>query len=146
MSCLKRVALLTKMAVVCQFFKKDLLSAMSAIDDLYNANQLNLQAFALVPAFIVGVGLFWGTSNIFQVLTTKRIQRTVVVHRSMRGLLRDVERLLTCSKGFPREGYLSLDEVGLLTVYVFNLLRLLGIHSSRFDRRYIRALLYCSKF
>ncbi len=115
---------------------------MSAIDDLYNANQLNLQAFALVPAFIAGVGLFWGASNIFQVLTTKRVQRTVVVHSCMRGLLRDVERLLTCSKGFTREGYLSLDEIGLLAVYVFNLLRLLEIHSSRFDRRCINVLLH----
>ncbi|KAG5185626.1 ATP synthase regulation protein NCA2-domain-containing protein [Tribonema minus] len=79
------------------------LSAMEAIDDLYNANQLNLQLLASLPALIVVAGTYFVARNVFFAIMSRRLEPTAIVHAGMRGALREVERALTNSSAFSRQ-------------------------------------------
>jgi len=43
-----------------QFIKKELLVAMSAIEDLMDANNFNFRVMATVPAFLLAAGGIYG--------------------------------------------------------------------------------------
>jgi nuclear control of ATPase protein 2 len=77
-----------------QFTKKELLVAMEAIDDLFNANKVNLQIFAVIPALFTTYLLYRGVTYVVGVAASRRIYSTAGVHSALRKLLRDIERLL----------------------------------------------------
>ncbi|CAN0277095.1 unnamed protein product, partial [Phaeothamnion confervicola] len=83
-----------------QFIKKELLVSMQAIDDLYHANQVNLQLLAVVPAVLVVAILHFLLRNVFVTVASRRLAPTALVHQAMRTSVRDMERLLTASRGF----------------------------------------------
>lgn len=83
-----------------QFMKKEMMVAMSTLDDLYNANQVNLQLLAVFPAVLVGLGFYFVLTNIWHSIVSKRVAPTAMVHQAMRSSLREVERLLTCRYDF----------------------------------------------
>jgi len=77
-----------------QFLKLEMLATMEAVDDLYGANQINLQLLASIPALLasfffirLSLRLLWATS-------TRRIATEEYIHSKMREHLREVERNL----------------------------------------------------
>ncbi|CAM9391469.1 unnamed protein product [Chrysoparadoxa australica] len=128
------------MLIQSQFIKKELMVAMRAIDDLYNANQVNLQLFAVFPAFLFSLLVYLGIKNIFYTVSSRRFEPTAMVHTSMRQALREVERLLTNSSGMRDGGELSQQELGWLALRLQALQALLSQNASRFDRGLRRRL------
>jgi len=77
-----------------QFIKKELLVAMEAIDDLFNANKVNLQFLAVIPAIFSTYFLYRLSVIVVASVMSRRISSTAGAHASLRKILRDVERLL----------------------------------------------------
>jgi len=109
--------------VQVQFLKLVLLATLEAIDDLYGANQINLQLLASIPAILVsffilrlGLRLIWATS-------TRRIATEESIHSKMRYHLRQIERtyLLQSSPN----GTLSILGQGRIAFEVWRLARTL---------------------
>ncbi|OQR80963.1 hypothetical protein ACHHYP_16955 [Achlya hypogyna] len=99
------------MLIQIQFIKKELMVAMKAIDELMDANQLNLQMMATVPMFLAAGGVYALVSRLssyviafavaltsastFVRFTSSRIyDDPATVASTMRYTLRDIERLL----------------------------------------------------
>jgi len=83
-----------------QFVKKELLVAMQAIDDLVNANQVNLQLLAVMPVIMIG---FVVSSGVKALLTATRsfnrgssrlVQTKQMVRRNLKNGFRTLERQL----------------------------------------------------
>ncbi len=74
---------------------------MEAIDDLFNANKVNLQLFAVIPALFLTYGLYRVTIYLVGALASRRISNTSGVHGSLRRTLRDIERLLILAPRLP---------------------------------------------
>lgn len=81
-----------------QFLKKELLVAMQAIDELFNANQVNLQLLAVTPAilllFVIQISSKMVVSGIKSSSRGKFIESTSAVYRDLRHGVRDLEKLL----------------------------------------------------
>ena len=95
-----------------QFVKKELLEAMQAIDELFNANQVNLQLLAVTPA-ILSLFFVQGLSRtvISVVKNSSRgrfVESTGVVHRELRTAMRSLERLLCMTQELPTTPVLRL--------------------------------------
>jgi len=128
-----------------QFVKKELLVAMQAIDELFNANQVNLQLLAVTPA-------------IFSIILIQQIARTVVaaaksssrgrfiesttaVQRELRSGMRECERMLSTSPGYHRnENSTSSLELGRLMSVLHRLQCVLVLNSSHFDDLSLRQI------
>jgi nuclear control of ATPase protein 2 len=87
-----------------QFVKKELLVAMQAIDELFNANQVNLQLLAVTPA-ILAIIAFQVLGRLVTAIVKassrgRGIESLAAVHRDIRHGLRDMERLLLMSSAF----------------------------------------------
>lgn len=97
-----------------QFVKKELLVAMQAIDELFNANQVNLQLLAVTPAILAVLGL-----QVMGRLVTSAVKATTkgggtmmesaaAVYRDVKLHLREIERVLVNS-----EAYRTVDVRGI---------------------------------
>lgn len=81
-----------------QFIKKELMVAMGAIDELMNANQLNLQILATIPTFLVFGGMYRLVKEAFSMIYRRTSERLTYdsseIAAFLRNNLRDIERLL----------------------------------------------------
>jgi len=76
-----------------QFIKKELMNAMSAIDELMDSNEINFRLGAILPAFMV----IYGVNGVFRYLRyalLKLGKSREQTHESIRQILLDIERLL----------------------------------------------------
>lgn len=89
-----------------QFVKKELLVAMQAIDELFNANQVNLQLLAVTPAILAVFGLqVMGRLLTSAVKATTKgggtmIESAAAVYRDVKLHLREIERVLVNSEAY----------------------------------------------
>jgi nuclear-control-of-ATPase protein 2 len=99
-----------------QFVKKELLVAMQAIDDLVNANQVNLQLLAVMPVIMIG---FVVSSGIKALLTTARsfnrgssrlVQTKQMVRRDLKNGFRTLERQLLVNAREVSPGTAASDQ------------------------------------
>jgi hypothetical protein len=131
-----------------QFVKKELLVAMQAIDELFNANQVNLQLMAVTPAifglmFIQTIGRT--TYNILKASSRGRLMKSSsVVYASFRAVIKDIERLLVLSPNFSvtdqKVNVLSNVELGRLLSLLYRLHSLLLYNSSYLNTSQLRLL------
>ncbi|GMI06811.1 hypothetical protein TrLO_g6169 [Triparma laevis f. longispina] len=77
-----------------QFLKKELLTAMDAMDDLMEANEFNLRVSSMVPAFIGMYSLSWFFKKVYYSVGPGGRQSREVVYESFRNIVLDIERLL----------------------------------------------------
>ncbi|ETW01566.1 hypothetical protein, variant [Aphanomyces invadans] len=86
------------MLIQIQFIKKELMVAMKAIDELMDANQLNMQMMATLPMFVVAGGIYVVISKtsrlLYQFTSSAMYEDPKSVASQMRYALRDIERLL----------------------------------------------------
>lgn len=128
-----------------QFVKKELLVAMQAIDELFNANQVNLQLLAVTPA-VLSVALL--QILLRTTLTTIRsstkgrfVESTWAVHKELRSGMRSLEKLLSLSAAYNSvTGDLTPSERGQMMSVLYRLQNSLVLHSSRFDDASLRLL------
>ena len=85
---------IVRMSIIeMQFIKKELMNAMSAIDELMDSNEINFRLGAILPAFM----LFYGASRIFEYLRyalLKLGKSREQSYAAIRQTLLDIERLL----------------------------------------------------
>ncbi|KAF0682429.1 Aste57867_25442 [Aphanomyces stellatus] len=86
------------MLIQIQFIKKELMVAMKAIDELMDANQLNMQMMATLPMFVAVGGAYVGVTKasrlLYQFTSSAIYDDPKTVAAQMRYTLRDIERLL----------------------------------------------------
>lgn len=121
-----------------QFVKKELLVAMQAIDELFNANQVNLQLLAITPAVLSILSLqILSKTFIVALRATSRgrvAESASAIHRDLRDCVRDVERSLSLSTGFNEgEALLSSIQLGKLLSALHRLQSILVVNSTIFD-------------
>jgi hypothetical protein len=121
-----------------QFVKKELLMAMQGLDQLFSANQVNLQLMAVTPAVMLLLLSQSVTRMVYNaVVSSSRgrfVESSVVVYRELRGRLRALERALVASIGS------SSDEQGFLLSSLYRVHRLLLVNSVHFERHQIKQL------
>ncbi|CAM9696972.1 unnamed protein product [Laminaria digitata] len=138
------------------FLKKELLHAMEAIDELFQANQVTLRLISVVPAALVILGVVRGSKSFVHAASSRRLEPTTLVHRSMRASVRKMERLLTSSRrerdwfvgdqdldgelGAASRSLLSNEETGKLAFHLHELQTTLRQNNSRFEARTRRGL------
>jgi len=121
-----------------QFVKKELLVAMQAIDELFNANQVNLQLLAITPAVLSILSLqILSKTFIVALRATSRgrvAESASAIHRDLRDCVRDVERSLSLSNGFnDGDALLSSIQLGKLLSALHRLQSILVVNSTIFD-------------
>eukprot|EP00956_Cyclotella_meneghiniana_P039884 scaffold181853_cov36-Cyclotella_meneghiniana.AAC.1 len=82
------------MLIQIQQLKADLLQAMDQIDNLVDANRLNVQLVASIPAVLI---LFWGTRALFLLWSNVRMKDLRLpkdVHAEMSDYLKSMEEVL----------------------------------------------------
>ncbi|EQC28707.1 hypothetical protein SDRG_13580 [Saprolegnia diclina VS20] len=130
------------MLIQIQFIKKELMVAMKAIDELMDANQLNLQMMATVPMFLVAGGVYALVSRLsstFLRFTSARIyDDPATVATTMRYTLRDIERLLnmqntSAAASHSANASLGVRDLGLLVVLLNDLRSLYDRNRGYFD-------------
>ena len=84
-----------------QLLKTELLKAMGALDDLVDANRLNVQLLASVPALLLLAAGSRGSFALLHVLRTRGLRSMRQVHLEMGDVLRRLERCLILA-GAPR--------------------------------------------
>ncbi|CAM9144905.1 unnamed protein product [Scytosiphon promiscuus] len=135
------------------FLKKELLHLMEAIDELFRANQVTLKLISVVPAALLIFAVVKVSTPFVHAVSSRRWEPTALVHRSMRGSLREMERLLTSSRGFVGRrglgdepmgvaslGLLEDQEMGKMALHLHKLQTTLRLNGSRFDSRTRRKL------
>jgi len=118
--------------------KKELLVAMQAIDELFNANQVNLQLLAITPAVLSILSLqILSKTFIVALRATSRgrvAESASAIHRDLRDCVRDVERSLSLSNGFNEgDALLSSIQLGKLLSALHRLQSILVVNSTIFD-------------
>jgi len=87
-----------------QFVKKELLVAMQAIDDLFNANQVNLQLLAITPAVLSIIALNIVYKTLLGVVRAtsqgRKVESSVVIYGELREGIRQLERVLLMSESY----------------------------------------------
>jgi nuclear-control-of-ATPase protein 2 len=131
-----------------QFVKKELLVAMQAIDDLFNANQVNLQLLAITPAVLSVLALNVLTKTLWAAVWAtsrgKTVESSAAISRELRNALRSVERvLLLCVRGNTSTALgsdteasgkeLSSEDMGRILSGVHRMQGLLVVNSNLFD-------------
>ncbi|CBJ27434.1 conserved unknown protein [Ectocarpus siliculosus] len=136
------------------FLKKELLHSMQAIDELFQANQVTLRLISVIPAALLLFAVAKVSGPFVHAASSRRLEPTTAVHRSMRASLREIERLLTSSRGFvgshepvgeeaegfASRGLLQDEEMGKLALHMHELQTTLRQNASRFDSRARRRL------
>jgi hypothetical protein len=142
-----------------QFVKKELLVAMQAIDDLFNANQVNLQLLAITPAVLSILALNVLTKTLWAAVRAtsrgKTVESSAAISRELRNALRAVERVLLLSvsgstpvgaqsvPGIDTNGSgkeLSPEDLGRMLSGVHRMQGLLVVNSNLFDASIRRQL------
>lgn len=117
-----------------QFMKKEGLVAMQAIDELFNANQVNLQLLAVTPAVLALFSVQALVKTVLQAVKSasrgKQVESITVVHRDLRKLMREVERLLSSNS---TESTLDATSLGKLLSMLYRMQSMLALHSNSFD-------------
>lgn len=117
-----------------QFLKKELLVAMETIDQLYNANQVNLQLLAITPAVLTILGIQRISQGIMTIAKTISRGRAVAsnsaVQVEIRGIVREIERLLMLPAQSSEPAAISATESGRLLSLLYRLQLLLVLHST----------------
>lgn len=128
-----------------QFIKKELLVAMEAIDDLFNANKVNLQFLAVIPALFTTYFLYRFLLYLVVAVMSRKVSSTSGAYASLRRIMRDVERLLIMSPRHQpgemrsREGDQLIDTVlddksmGLLVFLLYDFQSTLRQNAARLD-------------
>jgi len=123
-----------------QFVKKELLVAMQAIDELFNANQVNLQLLAITPAVLSILSLqVLSKSFIVALRATSRgrvAESASAIHRDLRDCVRGIERSLSLSDGFNESSssaVLGSIQLGQLLSALHRLQSILFVNSTIFD-------------
>jgi nuclear-control-of-ATPase protein 2 len=133
----------TLVLIQLQFVKKELLVAMQAIDDLFNANQVNLQLLAITPAVLSILSLQILSRTLLTALRAtsrgRKVESSAAVHMELREGLRTAERLLYLSDGFD-SGPVDAATMGQLLSSLYRLQSTLVSHSSFFDAHLLRQL------
>ncbi|CAM9267073.1 unnamed protein product [Ectocarpus sp. 6 AP-2014] len=153
-------------ARIATFLKKELLHSMQAIDELFQANQASAGALliSVIPAALLLFAVAKVSGPFVHAASSRRLEPTTAVHRSMRASLREIERLLTYAtttdlttttcrgfvgshepvgeeaEGFASRGLLQDEEMGKLALHVHELQTTLRQNASRFDSRTRRRL------
>ena len=127
-----------------QFVKKELLVAMQAIDDLFNANQVNLQLLAITPAVLSIISLNIISKTLFAVcraiLRGKTVSSSAVIQRDLREGVRSVERVLLLNDK-TNSGSNLLDPTvaaisdGRVLSGLYRVQNILSVNSNFFERR-----------
>lgn len=96
-----------------QFVKKELLVAMQAIDELFNANQVNLQLLAVTPAILAIVALqvlarlvtsaVKAASRAGGSSSSMMMESAAAVSRDVKNAIREMERLLVNSAAYHQQ-------------------------------------------
>jgi hypothetical protein len=130
-----------------QFVKKELLVAMQAIDDLFNANQVNLQLLAITPAVLSVLALYVLTKTLWAAVRATSRGKTVESAAALNAL-RSVERVLllavsnntsTAAGSVTRSDTeasgkeLSPEDMGRILSGVHRMQGLLVVNSNLFD-------------
>lgn len=128
-----------------QFVKKELLVAMQAIDELFNANQVNLQLLSVTPAVLVMLSLQILSRTLMAVVRATARGRVVesasAVFRELRMNMRRIEQLLCLSDGYNQlNAVMSEEELGQLMSILHRVQNLLVVNSSQFDRHLLKQL------
>lgn len=139
-----------------QFVKKELLVAMQAIDELFNANQVNLQLLSVTPAILAVVSLqIISRTLIAAIRATSRgriVESSAAVHKELRDYMRQIERLVVLAENFDSEkatNHLQIDapsaelnivELGKLLSTLFRIQNILVVNASHFDAGLIKQL------
>jgi len=141
-----------------QFVKKELLVAMQAIDELFNANQVNLQLLAVTPAILaIFATQIFGRTVISAIKSSSRgkaLDTTAAVHRDLRSSMRELERALTLSPAYHSSSeYIAtnftvdfsnetfgIEERGHLLSILFRVQWLLAVSSSNFESVHLKRL------
>ena len=125
-----------------QFVKKELLVSMQAIDELFNANQVNLQLLAVTP---VVVGIFaiqiFGKAALTLVTNSSRgrlVESRKAVYGSIRARLRNLERVIVMSPYYESSMPLSPAELGRYLCLLYRLQTILALNSSHFDNQVLK--------
>ena len=123
--------------------KKEMLSAMMAIDDLLNANQLHLQVLAITPAIIVFYWLynFYQTRHNFirQALQLEMVQKESQSIRSVYHELFIQLKEIDCMLLFSERndvGGLTTQAFGKLLTKVYSLLHLITCHETTLSKKH----------
>lgn len=87
-----------------QFVKKELLVAMQAIDDLFNANQVNLQLLAITPAVLSLVSLNIISKTLLGAFRAtsrgRKVESSTAIQKELREGIRAIEMVLLLSSTF----------------------------------------------
>lgn len=122
-----------------QFIKKELMVAMGAIDELMNANQLNLQILATIPTFLVFGGMYRLIKEGFYMIYKRTSERlsydSSEIAAFLRNNLRDIERLLNKQNRTTPAGeeqMLGARDLGLMILLLHQLRDLFEEYRSHF--------------
>jgi nuclear-control-of-ATPase protein 2 len=134
-----------------QFVKKELLVAMQAIDDLFNANQVNLQLLAITPAVLSIVSLNIVSKTLIAAFRAtsrgKKVESSAAINRELREGVRAIERVLFLFHGNEEgsfnssgQGELSLEECGRVLSSLYKMQGILVMNNNFFESSVLRQL------
>jgi hypothetical protein len=122
-----------------QFLKKELLVAMETIDQLFNANQVNLQLLAITPAILTILCIQKLSQGIMTIAKTfsrgRAVASSSAVQVEIREAIREVERLLILPSELSDKTSHNrrATEDGRLLSLLYRLQLLLVLHSTSFS-------------
>lgn len=124
-----------------QFVKKELLVAMQAIDDLFNANQVNLQLLAVTPVIMTIFFAQMMGKTAFRVFKTasrgRMIESGKLVSSNLRAKVRELERILIMKSDI---GKMTNVEYGKFLSALYDVHDLLIVNRSNFDSQILAQL------
>ena len=142
-----------------QFIKKELLNAMSAIDDLMESNEMNFQLAAMTPTFLI----MYVIHGCFHFLSYGLLQlgkSKDEIYATLRNIILDIERLLVMRDDPPTNNSISTilddnnnsdkhvqsrtllaNDLGMLMLLVHECRSILWKHRKRFTRTTLKNVL-----
>jgi nuclear-control-of-ATPase protein 2 len=134
-----------------QFVKKELLVAMQAIDDLFNANQVNLQLLAITPAVLSIVSLNIVSKTLIAAFRAtsrgKKVESSAAINRELREGIRTIERVFflfhdSQSGMFTTSAReeMSLEDSGRVLSSLHKMQGILVMNNNFFDSTVLRQL------
>ena len=121
------------MLIQALFLKKEMMVAMGKVDRLLKANQFNLETMALVPAFMVGAGLYKLSFEIYRRLGSEELRWNTKFE--LRMTLRDIEQCLNKvahNSRYDKHGFelfrMDNETLGLLALLLHRFDELVHVH------------------
>ena len=115
-----------------QFLKKEMLSVVAALDMLIRQNQFNLQAMAMVPAFVMIYVFYIGAKGIRNAIKGTRTTTGSILRR-LRFLLRDCDQVLNLERGATSKTIRNV-RLGKIVLLLHQMEVILHRHWDYFDR------------